>query len=36
MALLHNLKHNMILHDRVVILTILTDEVPHVWPRPSG
>jgi KUP system potassium uptake protein len=32
MALLHNLKHNMILHERVVILTILTDEIPHVDP----
>ncbi len=30
MALLHNLKHNTILHERVVILTIVTDEVPHV------
>jgi KUP system potassium uptake protein len=30
MALLHNLKHNMILHERVVILTIVTDEIPHV------
>jgi len=30
LALLHNLKHNMILHERVVILTIVTDEIPHV------
>ena len=30
MALLHNLKHNMILHERVVIMTIVTDEIPHV------
>jgi KUP system potassium uptake protein len=29
-ALLHNLKHNMILHERVIILTIVTDEVPQV------
>jgi len=31
-ALLHNLKHNKILHRRVVILTMVTDEVPHVDP----
>ncbi len=31
-ALLHNLKHNKILHERNVILTILTDEVPQVNP----
>lgn len=29
-ALLHNLKHNHILHDRVVVLTVLTESVPHV------
>ncbi len=29
-ALLHNLKHNHILHDRVVILTVVTEGVPHV------
>jgi KUP system potassium uptake protein len=29
-ALLHNLKHNKVLHDRVVLLTILTEEVPHI------
>ncbi|MFM9937843.1 MAG: potassium transporter Kup [Novosphingobium sp.] len=31
-ALLHNLKHNHILHDRVVILTVETQSVPHVPP----
>jgi len=31
-ALLHNLKHNKVLHSRNVILTILTDEVPMVNP----
>ena len=31
-AILHNLKHNHILHDRVVILTILIEGVPHVPP----
>jgi KUP system potassium uptake protein len=30
LALLHNLKHNKVLHKRVVILTIITEEVPHV------
>ncbi|HVS00073.1 MAG TPA: potassium transporter Kup [Thermoanaerobaculia bacterium] len=31
-ALLHNLKHNRVLHERVILLTVLTDEVPRV-PR---
>ena len=31
-ALLHNLKHNKVLHDRNLILTILIDEVPAVNP----
>jgi KUP system potassium uptake protein len=30
LALLHNLKHNQILHERVVLLTISTTEVPHL------
>lgn len=29
-ALLHNIKHNKILHERVVLLTVLTEERPHV------
>jgi KUP system potassium uptake protein len=29
-ALLHNLKHNKVLHERNIILTVLTDEVPQV------
>jgi KUP system potassium uptake protein len=29
-ALLHNLKHNKVLHERVVLMTVLTEEVPHV------
>ncbi|MFA7439591.1 MAG: potassium transporter Kup [Sphingomonadaceae bacterium] len=29
-ALLHNLKHNKVLHDRVLILTIVIDEIPFV------
>jgi KUP system potassium uptake protein len=32
-ALLHNLKHNHILHERVVILTVLTEGFPHVQPE---
>jgi KUP system potassium uptake protein len=31
-ALLHNIKHNQVLHERVVILTVMIDEVPHVAP----
>jgi KUP system potassium uptake protein len=31
-ALLHNLKHNKVMHERNLILTILTDEVPQVDP----
>jgi KUP system potassium uptake protein len=31
-ALLHNLKHNKVLHNRVIVLTMVTDEVPHVDP----
>lgn len=31
-ALLHNLKHNRVLHERVVLLTISTEEVPAVPP----
>ena len=29
-ALLHNLKHNKVLHERVVFLSVVTDEVPFV------
>jgi KUP system potassium uptake protein len=32
-ALLHNLKHNKVLHERVVLLTVLTEEVPYVPPE---
>ncbi len=31
-ALLHNIKHNQVLHERVVILTIQIEEVPHSDP----
>ncbi len=33
-ALLHNLKHNMVLHERVVLLTVMTRDVP--WVRPEN
>jgi len=32
-ALLHNLKHNKILHSRVMVLTMVTEEVPVVPPE---
>jgi KUP system potassium uptake protein len=27
---MHNLAHNKVLHERVVFLTVMTEEVPHV------
>lgn len=32
-ALLHNLKHNKVLHDRVILLTVSTENVPYVSER---
>jgi KUP system potassium uptake protein len=32
-ALLHNLKHNQVLHSRVLILNVKIEEVPHVPPE---
>jgi len=32
-ALLHNLKHNQVLHERVLILTVKVEDVPHVAPE---
>jgi KUP system potassium uptake protein len=32
-ALLHNLKHNRVLHERVVFLTAIARNVPHVDPE---
>ena len=29
-TLLHNLQHNKVLHDRVILLTVVTNDVPHV------
>jgi KUP system potassium uptake protein len=31
-ALLHNIKHNKVLHERVVLMTVKTADVPHVAP----
>ena len=30
LALLHNLKHNRVLHEKVIFLTIQVEEVPHI------
>lgn len=32
-ALLHNLKHNKVLHETVVLLRVDTEEAPHVDPK---
>jgi KUP system potassium uptake protein len=32
-ALLHNLKHNQVLHERVIILNVKVEEIPHVAPE---
>ena len=29
-ALLHNLKHNKVLHERVVLMKVETEDIPHV------
>jgi KUP system potassium uptake protein len=29
-AMLHNLKHNKVLHERVVILTVVFQDIPHI------
>ncbi len=34
-ALLHNLKHNKILHEKVVVLSLQTQRVPRVKPEDS-
>jgi KUP system potassium uptake protein len=31
-TLLHHLKHNQILHEQVILLTLLTEEIPRVAP----
>ncbi|HEU4708219.1 MAG TPA: potassium transporter Kup [Methylophilaceae bacterium] len=32
-SLLHNLKHNKVLHDRVVLLTVKVEDFPHTEPE---
>ena len=32
-AMLHNLKHNKVVHERVVFLTVITEEVPHTLEK---
>ena len=32
-ALLHNLKHNQVLHQRVILLNVKVEEVPYVQPE---
>ncbi|MDE2442568.1 MAG: KUP/HAK/KT family potassium transporter, partial [Betaproteobacteria bacterium] len=32
-ALLHNIKHNKVLHERVVVLTVAIQDVPYVDPQ---
>src|SRR5205085_5824387 len=32
-TLLHNIRHNKVLHERIVLLTIRTAEIPHVPPQ---
>jgi len=32
-ALLHNLAHNKVLHERIVFLTVITEDVPYVAPN---
>ncbi|MGE5723123.1 MAG: potassium transporter Kup [Sphingomonadales bacterium] len=32
-ALLHNLKHNKVLHDRIILLTVKIEDVPYVDPN---
>ena len=32
-AMLHNLKHNKVLHERVVVLTVHTRDIPRVEPK---
>jgi KUP system potassium uptake protein len=36
LPLLHNLKHNKVLHERVILLTINTEEVPNVFDEDQA
>jgi KUP system potassium uptake protein len=31
-AMLHNLLHNKVLHERVILLNVIVDDIPHVAP----
>ena len=35
-ALLHNLKHNKVLHERIMLLTVQIEDVPYVDGRRSA
>ena len=35
-ALLHNLKHNRVMHERVIFLTAVPQDIPHVDPAYSA
>ena len=35
-AMLHNIKHNQVLHERVIILTVQIEEVPHYPAEKRG
>ena len=32
-AMLHNLKHNKVLHEKVILLTVRNEEIPHIAPE---
>ncbi|MDB5670581.1 MAG: Low affinity potassium transport system protein kup, partial [Alphaproteobacteria bacterium] len=32
-ALLHNMKHNKVLHERIIILTVRVEDIPYVDPQ---
>jgi KUP system potassium uptake protein len=32
-ALVHNLAHNKVLHEKIIFLTVITEDVPHVGPE---
>jgi KUP system potassium uptake protein len=32
-ALLHNVKHNKVIHETVAVVTVVTEQIPRVWPQ---
>lgn len=28
----HHLEHNKVLHERIILLTVVVEDVPHIWP----